>query len=123
MYNQGHDIKGAQVKEVNKYKNRSNELRKNIPQSNRNSTKLQPVSNLRSEDRQNHKATVSSQPKIGSTPLDIHSPKTQHGNTVNSLHHKTRDPVKLPEIDLRPRNDHNLSKVKCQARKVTNYTH
>ena len=98
----------AQVKEVNKYK-------KNIQP--RNGTKLQPVSNFKSDDRRNDKATVSNQTKTGSILPDIHSPKTQHGNNVNSLHHKPRDPVKLPEIDLRPENDHNLSKVKCQATK------
>ena len=101
---------GAQAKVDNKYKDRSNEngVRRNIPPSNGNTTKLQPVLNVKSEDKRNNKS--SSQQKIGSRFPDIHHSKAKTG--------KSRDPVKLPAINLRSGNNSNLSKVKHNVRKV-----
>ena len=121
-----HGQNGAQTKVGNIYKDRSNEnrVRKNILPSNGNTTKLQPVLNLKSEDSRNNKFKATSQQKIESKLPDIHSPKVKTGNTLNPSHYTSRDPVKLPEVYLRPGHNSNLlSKVKCYARKSlqTNY--
>lgn len=50
---------------------------------------------------------------MGSRFPDIYSPKARTGNDINSLHDKSKDghTVILPEVELRPGNGLNLSKV------------
>ena len=100
--------------DVHMHKDRSNENgpRKNIPPSKRITTKLQPVVNVKSENKENKENDDAfSQQKIGSRLPDIHHSKGKMGNNLNLP--KSRDPVKLPELNMKSGNN---SKVKCNAR-------
>ena len=69
------------------------------------------ISNLKSKDKGSDKATaVSSKQRIESRLPEIYSPKpkTKTGNNKNP---KPKGSIKLPEINARPGNNHNLSKV------------
>ena len=104
---------GTETKEHSKCKDRYNayQVGKDIPASKR-STWL--TSNFKKEDKEfDATVAVSKQHKMGSRFPDIYSPKARTGNDINSLRDKSKDghTVILPEVELRPGNGLNLSKV------------
>ena len=104
-----HGTNNAQVTdfEIKRYQN-SHEVKKDIPPSN-------AMSSVNGDNKRNVKAAVSSQQKTEHKLLDVQLPKEKIKNDASSLQIKPRDldPVKLPEINLSPGNNHSLSKVKC----------
>ena len=105
---------GTEIKEHSKCKDRYNAYQagKDIPASKR-STWL--TSNFKKEEDKEFDATVavSKQHKMGSRFPDIYSPKARTGNDINSLCDKPKDghTATPPEVELRPGNSLNLSKV------------
>lgn len=85
------------------HKDRSN--KNGLGKNNRITTKLQPVVNVKSKNDE-----ASSQQKIGSRLPDIHCSKAKTGNNLNTP--KSRDSVKLPELNLKSGNS---SKVKSNT--------
>lgn len=106
-----HDTVGTEAKEGKKYKSRSdvNQARVTAPLN----SKLEPVahhSHLKNKHK-NEKVAASSGHKAENNSYDTHFPKTKISSNVKSQHYKPKDLVKLPEINLKPGNNSNMSKV------------